>query len=251
MARWHAIAAELREAIRSGAYPPGTKIPKEEELERQFGCSRTTVRRAVAQLTAEGLLQPVRKGGTTVREHPPRQRLTRARQVYRDERGYYFDPTAQPWAAVETPTVSLGPVPYDIARILGVEPGEEVVIRSRVMGHPDTKTPTQLATSYLPASVARGTVLAEPDTGPGGIYDRLEEMGRGPLAWSESVVAAIPTEPEQEALHLPPGVALLRIVRVTRASDGQVVEVNDTRMSGELWEIGYQLERHQSAHPSS
>jgi len=86
-------------------------------------------------------------------------------------------------------------------------------------------------------------VLAERDTGPGGIYDRLEEMGHGPLRWSESVSARMPTPDEVDALSLPPGVPVLRIVRTTSSPGGRVLEVNDTRMSAEMYEIGYSIRR--------
>ncbi|WP_433371821.1 GntR family transcriptional regulator [Streptosporangium sp. CA-115845] len=249
MARWHAVAASLREAIAKGAYRPGDTIPKEEELEALHGVSRSTVRRAVAQLTTEGLLTPVRRGGTKVRERYERNRITRARMVYRDERGYYFDPAARPWAALRPPVVRWEPAPQDIAYALGVEPGAEVLVRDRLMGDPRTGDPIQLATSYLPADLARGTVLAEADTGPGGIYDRLEEAGHGPLQWSEVVVASAPSETEATSLKLAPGVPLLRLIRTTRSADGQVLEVNDCRMSGERWEIGYELLRGHDTEP--
>lgn len=139
----------------------------------------------------------------------------------------------------------------DIAALLDVEVGAEVLIRDRLMGSREDGRAYQIATSYLPDWVARGTVIAEPDTGPGGIYDRLEEMGHGPLRWSESVSARMPTPDEAAALDLPPGVPLLRVVRTTTSQARRVVEVNDTRMSAELFEIGYPIRRHPSARSRS
>ena len=80
--------------------------------------------------------------------HPARQRITCPRTVYRDEIGYYFDRTAQPWRALQPPTVTRVPVPYDIAALLDITPGAEAVIRDRVMGDPATGQ----ATSYIPAA---------------------------------------------------------------------------------------------------
>lgn len=87
------------------------------------GTGRGPVRRVVAQLTGEGLVEPVRCWGIVVRRRPSRRRITRSRLVYRDERGYYFDQTAQGWRPVQIPSVSHGPVPHDIAALLGLEPG--------------------------------------------------------------------------------------------------------------------------------
>jgi GntR family transcriptional regulator len=37
--------------------------------------------------------------------------------------------------------------------------------------------PVETATSYIPLDIAHGTAIERPDTGPGGIYARLEETG--------------------------------------------------------------------------
>ncbi|WP_331735735.1 hypothetical protein [Streptomyces sp. NBC_00057] len=48
----------------------------------------------------------------------------------------------------------------------------------------------------------------------------------------------------------PKGVPLLRITRTTTGPDGTVLEINDTRMSADTFDIGYTLTRHPSAqHP--
>lgn len=250
MTRWQDLADQLRDAINRGDYPPGGLIPRISDLITQHHVSRSTVLKAIAQLSAEGLIEPIRHRGTVVRERPLRQRITRSRTVYRDEIGYYFDPVAQPWRALRPPAIAWGPAPYDIAPAMGITPGAEILIRDRVMGDPQTGQPIQLATSYLPADLARGTILAEADTGPGGIYDRLEEMGHGPLAWHEAVSARMPTPTEADLLDLPPGIPLLRIVRTTQSPDGQVLEINDTRLSAEHFEIGYSLARAPGATPA-
>lgn len=243
------IAADLRQQISEGRYLPGDKLPMLTELQEQYGAGYQTVRSAITLLEQEGLVVAVRRRGTIVRERPEKRRITRSRQVFRDEIGYFFDQTAQTWAALEAPTIRWGVVPVDLAGLMGLDTGAEVLIRDRVMGDPETRKPKQLATSYLPADIARGTQLAEADTGPGGIYDRLEEMGHRPLRWSEGVSARMPSPEEAEALNLPAdvGVPLLRVVRVTTSPDGRVVELNDTRMSAEEFEIGYSIRRHASA----
>jgi GntR family transcriptional regulator len=240
------LADELRAAILRGEITAGATLPKLTELAAQRGVAVLTARRAVAVLESEGLVEAVRRRGTVVRAQPPRRPVRRDRTVYRDERGYYFDAAAQPWIAVQTPTVSWGPAPADIAVLLGVPPGADVLIRDRVMGEP-AGSPLQLATSYLPADLARGTVLEQPDTGPGGIYDRLEDMGHAPLRWSESLSARMPLHHETGTHRLAPGVPVLRLLRTSSNPAGRVLEVNDTRISAALFEISYPLKRHPNA----
>lgn len=60
------IRSEIAERIRSGAWPPGHKIPSEHELMAQYGCSRMTVSKALAPLAEQGLIVRRRKAGSFV-----------------------------------------------------------------------------------------------------------------------------------------------------------------------------------------
>jgi GntR family transcriptional regulator of arabinose operon len=57
----------LREPIMSGVYVPGTKLPTEAELTKAYNVSRVTVRRALQDLAAEGLIEGRKSQGTFVR----------------------------------------------------------------------------------------------------------------------------------------------------------------------------------------
>jgi DNA-binding GntR family transcriptional regulator len=241
VSRYQQVADQLRDAILRGEYQPGQALPSEAQLSREYELSRPTVRNAIALLQAEGLVDVEHGRGMFVRSRPPRRLVTRSRHVYRDERGYYFDPQAASWVAVQSPSVGYGPAPDDIARLLRIATGAEVLIRDRQMGEPDGPA-LQLATSYLRAELVRGTQLEQVDTGPGGIYDRLEEMGHM-LHWHETISARMPLPAEIRALSLSPGTPLLRILRVAFNQDDEPLEVNDTRMSADLFEIGYRLEK--------
>jgi DNA-binding FadR family transcriptional regulator len=63
----------LGTAIRIGILAPSTRLPPERELADQLGISRSTLRQALATLTASGHLraQRGRSGGTFVAETPP------------------------------------------------------------------------------------------------------------------------------------------------------------------------------------
>jgi DNA-binding GntR family transcriptional regulator len=116
------------------------------------------------------------------------------------------------------------------------------------MGEPDGP-PRHLATSYLPATLVQGTVLEQADTGPGGIYDRLEDMGHT-LHWVERVTTRMPTPDEAKALDLFKGVPVLRIIRTTLDQHDKPLEINDTRMAGDQFEVAYTLERTPTAQRS-
>ena len=63
---YHQIYLLIREKIFSGSYANGTLIPTENELEKMFNVSRITVKRALDELAAEGLVTRQRGRGTTI-----------------------------------------------------------------------------------------------------------------------------------------------------------------------------------------
>jgi GntR family transcriptional regulator len=60
----------LRDAITSGRLKPGAALPTEDELRRDYQVSRVTVRRALAELAAAGLIERRQGSGTLVRNRP-------------------------------------------------------------------------------------------------------------------------------------------------------------------------------------
>jgi len=60
------IAQELAQAIRSGSYSHGQQLPTERQLAQNFVASRTTVRKALAALEAQKLVQRRPGSGTYV-----------------------------------------------------------------------------------------------------------------------------------------------------------------------------------------
>jgi DNA-binding GntR family transcriptional regulator len=64
-----AVQEELRQAIFSGAYTPGSQLPTEAELGEMLGASRTVVREALRILEEDGLIFRRHGVGTFVRKH--------------------------------------------------------------------------------------------------------------------------------------------------------------------------------------
>lgn len=63
------IRADIEERIRSGAWPPGHRLPTEHALLADYGCARMTVSKAMGALAAAGLIERRNKAGTFV-AHP-------------------------------------------------------------------------------------------------------------------------------------------------------------------------------------
>lgn len=71
-----AVYGKLKEAIASGSYPPGSRLPNEPELAEKLGVSRLTLRHVLAQLERENTLIRVKGQGTFVKDaHDGRIRI--------------------------------------------------------------------------------------------------------------------------------------------------------------------------------
>lgn len=64
------IRADIEARIRSGAWPPGHRIPFEHELTATYGCSRATVSKALGALARAGFIDRRKRAGSFV-AHPP------------------------------------------------------------------------------------------------------------------------------------------------------------------------------------
>ncbi len=67
---WKTVRDAIHQRILDSTYGPGDKLPKDEHLAAQLGCARTTVQRAMRDLSDSGIVERRRKGGTHVRADP-------------------------------------------------------------------------------------------------------------------------------------------------------------------------------------
>jgi GntR family transcriptional regulator len=98
----------------------------------------------------------------------------------------------------------------------------------------------QLAVSRFPRAITRDTALEETNTGPGGVYARLEETGHILDHFEEIVGARMATPHEQSVLQLPEGTPVITVTRIAYTAD-RAVEVNDMVLAADRYELHYQL----------
>lgn len=238
------IADGLRQEILVGTLAPGARLPSERELIDDFGSARGTVRQAIGLLKSEGLVVTEHGRGGFVRGRPPVRRLASNRFARRQREAgkaafLAEADTAGAVPAVDSLNVSKDEASERVAGWLGVSPGDPVLVRQRRYLLDDQ--PVEFATSYLPWDVAEGTQMTTEDTGPGGIYARIEEQGHPLKRFSEDVRARMPTPDEVRTLRLGPGVPVFTLLRRAYDSTGRVVEACDTVMAADRFVLGYEL----------
>ena len=241
------IADHLRVAIGKGRLSPGDQLPSEAQLMSHYGVARMTVRNALRILQDEGLITAEHGRGVYVRARPPVRRLASDRFAQRHRKEGKAAFTVESEQAGATPLVDMiqvteGPPPAEVADRLHLAGDAATVIRSR--RYSMDGRPVETAVSYIPADLAAGTPIADPNPGPGGIYARLEENGHILERFTEEVAARMPTPEEARLLNLGPGVPVFRLVRTAYDMDGRAVEVCDTIMASDAYLLAYDLPAH-------
>ncbi|WP_386430634.1 GntR family transcriptional regulator [Streptomyces polygonati] len=129
--------------------------------------------------------------------------------------------------------------PESVARVLELPAAAEVCVRSRryvLDGKP------VLATSYLSAELLAGTAITREDTGPGGVYARLAEIGHRPAHFREEVRSRMPSQDEAERLGLSPGTPVILIHRTAFTADGRAVELNEMTLDAAAYVLEYDFD---------
>lgn len=241
--KYQRIAAQLRAAIEAGEYGPGERLPGENELMAEYGVARMTARQALGVLQTEGLVEARRGAGVFVRDFKPIRRRGVERLAHRQwgaGRSIWEADAAGRELVVNSVEVTEEEASALIAGLLQLGEGARVCVRRRRFVL-DGK-PVLLSTSYLAAEVVAGTRIAQPDTGPGGTYARLEELGRKPVRFREEIRSRMPTADEAERLALPAGVPAVLVARTAFDAEGTAVEVNDMVLDSSAYILEYDFE---------
>jgi GntR family transcriptional regulator len=229
------VANELRAQILRGDLAPGDKLPSENQLAERFDVTRATVRKGIALLRSEGHVTSHQGKGAFVRERP-HVSMRQTGSIYRARRSTgkaNFNAEAE--AQGQRPKqiireVVETPAPDAIAERFGVAPGTPLVVRRLLFTVDDS--PMQLVDCYYEVAVARGTRLAEPRLIKGGANAFIEDcdgpIGRKIVRFIEDLDIRMPYPHEVEALDIPDGVPVARVIRAAYDSAGDVVEVLDS-----------------------
>ncbi|MEU8788702.1 GntR family transcriptional regulator [Streptomyces sp. NPDC048643] len=223
------LAQTLQGRIEDGTYPPGSRVPSENQLVQAFGMSRPTVVRALELLKRDGWLESRQGFGTIVRGRPEaiEQKGQRGRDALeRDESS----------VQVRLVQVEQVPVPPRVASILGVPKRASVLVR-RLLVEQDGE-PVELSSSYFPAGLVEGTDLSVSSPLREGQRAHLE--ARKKLRFdhvTERVSARLPSQEEADLLAMPQGEPVLSVLVVACDVAGQALQVTDVLLPADRQEL--------------
>ncbi|WP_405407059.1 GntR family transcriptional regulator [Streptomyces sp. NBC_01104] len=212
--RHHDIADDLRHQITTGRIKSGERLPSEVGLAARYRVSTVTLRRALAVLQSEGLVEKVHGKGNYVRH--PRRKI-----MYVGGWG-----TLDPWTATE-PTLRVTvrsttvPASVHLTTLLKVPTGSPLAEYSCLSL--EQGSPYGLARIYIPRDLAPAGVLDD-DSAHQEAATRFAILGPSPATIRETVSARSPTPDEASALRIGNNMAVLAITRITTDSAGRVIE---------------------------
>ncbi|MEU4836535.1 GntR family transcriptional regulator [Streptosporangium sp. NPDC023615] len=234
------ITNALAAKIVDGGYPAGTWLPSERELALEHKVDRSTVRRALRMLADQGLVSLKPGAGTQVREVEPIRRdasdITRQVGNWRGFASSVLEAGREPFTHTNVREIQADTT---VARWLGVPIGSRVLERARVQGVVG-EPPVQTATTYVNWDfVEKIPRLLQVNTGPGGIYSRLEEIGHRVEIYEESVTCRMPREDERHTLEIDQGQPVLSLWRRAYDLKGRIVEVTHRVVVGDRQDLIY------------
>ena len=237
------IADELRAAILDGSYQPGDQLPGENQVMETYKVARATARQGLSVLINEGLAVPRAGAGVFVREFRPviRDGISRlGASTWPAGRDIWSADSEGRDLQVDQVEVGRAQAPDHVRALLNLDDrSTEVIRRSRRFVLDDK--PVLMSVSWLPAAIAGGTQIEQPDTGPGGTYARLADAERAPEWFREDLRARMPLAEETEKLRLPPGTPVVEITRTAYSADGTPVEVNEMTADAGSYVFRYQF----------
>jgi GntR family transcriptional regulator len=230
--KYHQIYLVLREQLAEGRFAGG--LPGELALAGQFGVARITVRKALAQLAAEGLIDRAAGRGTVPRAAAARPGRSPAKSAVAasGHGGRSARSRAQLTGLLEN-IVSMGlatkvkvldcevvPASAPVAEALQLEPGTPVHKAQRVRS--TREGPLSLITTYVPASLAQGFGRRELVKKP--LLILLEEAGVRIGHATQTISARLADAHAAQHLEVTVGSALLAVTRLIHDTRGRPVQ---------------------------
>ena len=140
---WRCIADDFEQMILIGKHDNGERLPAESEIAARYGVNRHTVRRAMAELSARGLVRTERGSGTFVKTDKLDYRI--------GQRTRFSEIVAAAGHEAEGRLQGhrLEPASDEIAARLGLK-ADEAVVRLEIVRAAD-RVPISVATTWLAA----------------------------------------------------------------------------------------------------
>ena len=238
--RYALLEREIAAAIEAGELAVGSQLPTEDELIRRFAVSRTTVRKAIQNLSLRGFVEIRRGVGTFVAQPRITPELTALTGFVEDMDALGHKATAR---LIDTVVVA---AEARVARHLRLAVGTQVMRIRRV--RLANGVSISLDETYLPLAIGKQVISHDLEVEP--IFSLLEERyGIALLEAEYELEAALACDDVAAELQIAPRSPLFLIERTSFSRGGQPVDYEILHYRGDLIRFKTRLARHKPVRP--
>jgi GntR family transcriptional regulator len=231
------VEAVLASGIADGTFPPGSRLPNEEELVERFTVSRTTIRQTIQNLIRRGLIEIRRGKGTFVTQPKITQELTELSGFVEDMQSLGRQ------ASARVLDKQIVPASESIARQLALTIGTLVVRIQRV--RLADNAPLSFDETYLPREIGEKIIENDLETAP--IFSLLEQKYKVPLLEAEYRLEAVSADATvARALGVSVGSPIFLIERTSYSVGQQPIDYEKLYYRGDQIRFVTRLARRQS-----
>ncbi|NNL75583.1 MAG: GntR family transcriptional regulator [Desulfobacterales bacterium] len=233
------ISTWLTELVQTGRYKAGEKLPSEVELSQTCGVNRNTLRQAIAELTAAGLLRKEKGTGTFVSAPSPSGVKHKLERI-----SSFKDMLGQSSIKAKTKVISKRVENADdhVASALFLGSSKKVIVVERIRA--GNGTPYIYEESYLPADMFDGILELNLT---GSMYDLISERFNIVLARSKQTISAVNTIPKiAKILKVPVNSAAIFAESLTFDSKSMPIELLYSYYRGDKTTLEIELGRYYS-----
>jgi GntR family transcriptional regulator len=231
------LETQIAEGIADGEFPVGSQIPTEDELIARFAVSRTTVRKAIQNLSDRGLIEIRRGTGTFVAQPRITQELTELTGFVEDMEALGHAASAR---LIDQAVVPADP---DVAGHLGLAIGTRVMRIRRV--RLANGVGMSLDETYLPLVIGEKIVTHDLAVEP--IFTILEQRYGIALTEADYQLEAISADQDvAAALEVEVGTPIFRIERTSYTIGERPIDYERLHYRGDLIRFRTRLARRKS-----
>ena len=227
MARYQAIAADLAGKIRDGHYAPGEALPAQRELSAAYGVTLMTLRQALRELGAQGLIVQQPGKGTFVTPPHLAYQLGSLRSFADDLRDQGYEVRTSVLACAQRR------LPPRIAARLRARETETGLRLERVRAFAGRRSVHQVSWVREPPA----DQLRDVDFTTTSLYAALADAGVAVARAAETIRPGVLTTDLAQHLDEDEGAPVLVSARISYAPDGTVLVADKATMLGSMLEI--------------
>lgn len=234
----------MREKILKGEYKTD-QVLNPSELEKEYSIGNTAMQTILLRLAIEGLIriQPLRErkwpNNAAYNEYRVADLNIRHRILSTRQGGFVSDISQEEsTASSETETLDVQRADKEIADLLHIKPGENVILL-RAVQRSDPSTIIAITDTYLPFWFAEALPeLKKPNCD---IYQVMKQLGKNPTWCTETVDIVQASSVERTKFQLSPDDTspLFKILRIAYDADGTPLSVDFLTDRGDKYRLHY------------